>query len=131
MHQVLAHPEACLASLRTMTEILLPCSTPVYMSPELIDSRHGLRGYDGMKADAWACGVLLIAMLLGTFPFDHQKHPDPNTHEAQLEVWWVKFPLDACVLEPDLLTSQNQWHLACSSLEGVKLVSGFRAFKLL
>jgi len=61
--------------------------TPCYMSPELIDSRHGLRGYDGMKADAWACGVLLIAMLLGTFPFDHQKHPDPNTHEAQLEVW--------------------------------------------
>ena len=60
------------------------------MSPELIDSRHGLRGYDGMKADAWACGVLLIAMLLGTFPFDHQKHPDPNTHEAQLEVWWVR-----------------------------------------
>lgn len=57
------------------------------MAPELIDSRHGLRGYDGMKADAWACGVLLIAMLLGTFPFDHQKHPDPNTHEAQLEVW--------------------------------------------
>ena len=63
------------------------------MSPELIDSRHGLRGYDGMKADAWACGVLLIAMLLGTFPFDHQKHPDPNTHEAQLEVWQV-FEID-------------------------------------
>ena len=58
------------------------------MSPELIDSRHGLRGYDGMKADVWACGVLLIAMLLGTFPFDHTKHPDPNTHEAQLEVWY-------------------------------------------
>ena len=59
----------------------------MYMSPELIDSRHGLRGYDGMKVDVWACGVLLIAMLLGTFPFDHTKHPDPNTHEAQLEVW--------------------------------------------
>lgn len=59
----------------------------MYMSPELIDSRHGMRGYDGMKVDVWACGVLLIAMLLGTFPFDHTKHPDPNTHEAQLEVW--------------------------------------------
>lgn len=59
----------------------------MYMSPELIDSRHGLRGYDGMKVDVWACGVLLIAMLLGTFPFDHTKHPDPNTQEAQLEVW--------------------------------------------
>ena len=26
-------------------------------------------------------------MLLGTFPFDHTEHPDPNTSEAHLEVW--------------------------------------------
>ena len=43
------------------------------MSPELIDSRHGLRGYDGMSVDVWAAGVLLVAMLLGTFPFEHLK----------------------------------------------------------
>lgn len=63
------------------------CSTPVYMSPELIDSRHGLRGYDGKLVDVWASGVMLVAMLLGMFPFDHVDHPDPNTNEAQLEVW--------------------------------------------
>lgn len=62
--------------------------TPVYMSPELINSsRAGERGYDGALADVWASGVLLIVLLLGTFPFDHTEHPDPNTSEAHLEVW--------------------------------------------
>lgn len=61
--------------------------TPVYMSPELINSRNGVRGYDGKSVDVWASGVLLIVMLLGTFPFDHTEHPDPNTSEAHLEVW--------------------------------------------
>jgi len=62
--------------------------TPVYMSPELINSSRGAeRGYDGALADVWASGVLLIVMLLGTFPFDHTEHPDPNTSEAHLEVW--------------------------------------------
>ena len=81
-----------------------PCRTPVYMSPELIDSRHGLRGYDGMKVDVWACGVLLIAMLLGTFPFDHTKHPDPNTHEAQLEVWCEPLSNGSVSKNPEVLT---------------------------
>ncbi|KAK9916166.1 hypothetical protein WJX75_009636 [Coccomyxa subellipsoidea] len=61
--------------------------TPVYMSPELINSRNGAKGYDGKQVDVWASGVLLIVMLLGTFPFDHIENPDPNTSEAHLEVW--------------------------------------------
>ena len=63
--------------------------TPVYMSPELINSRNGAKGYDGRHVDVWASGVLLIVMLLGAFPFDHIEHPDPNTSEAHLEVWCV------------------------------------------
>lgn len=70
-------------------EQLVQHRTPVYMSPELIDSRHGLRGYDGKLVDVWASGVMLVAMLLGMFPFDHVDHPDPNTNEAQLEVWYA------------------------------------------
>ena len=59
----------------------------MYMSPELINSRNGAKGYDGRHVDVWASGVLLIVMLLGAFPFDHIEHPDPNTSEAHLEVW--------------------------------------------
>lgn len=66
---------------------MVTCRTPVYMSPELIHSRNGAKGYDGKLVDVWASGVLLIVMLLGTFPFDHLEHPDPNTTEAHLEVW--------------------------------------------
>lgn len=61
--------------------------TPVYMSPELINTKNGQRGYDGRSVDVWASGILLLVMLLGSFPFDHVEHPDPNTSEAHLEVW--------------------------------------------
>lgn len=61
--------------------------TPVYMSPELINTKAGQRGYDGRSVDVWASGILLLVMLLGSFPFDHTEHPDPNTSEAHLEVW--------------------------------------------
>eukprot|EP00887_Chlorella_sp_A99_P003726 scaffold7.g3726.t1 len=61
--------------------------TPVYMSPELINSKNGKLGYDGRSVDVWASGILLLVMLLGSFPFDHTEHPDPNTSEAHLEVW--------------------------------------------
>ena len=81
-----------------------PCRTPVYMSPELIDSRHGLRGYDGKLVDVWASGVMLVAMLLGMFPFDNIDHPDPNTSEAHLEIWCAvasrlkcKLAVESCV----------------------------------
>lgn len=61
--------------------------TPVYMSPELINQKGGQLGYDGRSVDVWASGILLLVMLLGSFPFDHTQHPDPNTSEAHLEVW--------------------------------------------
>ena len=56
------------------------------MSPELINNKNGKVGYDGRSVDVWASGILLLVMLLGSFPFDHIEHPDPNTSEAPLEV---------------------------------------------
>jgi tRNA A-37 threonylcarbamoyl transferase component Bud32 len=41
------------------------CGTPSYMAPELATRRD----YQGQPADTWALGVLLYAMLTGTFPF--------------------------------------------------------------
>jgi len=67
--------------------MLTQIGTPVYMSPELINTKGGSRAYDGRSVDIWASGILLLVMLLGSFPFDHTEHPDPNTSEAHLEVW--------------------------------------------
>jgi len=51
------------------------CGTPGYMAPEMI---RNPKGYDGMKADVWACGVILFIMLAGFPPF---QKPDMSD-------WW-------------------------------------------
>lgn len=41
------------------------CGTPSYMSPEIVTKKE----FAACKADIWACGVLLYAMLSGAYPF--------------------------------------------------------------
>lgn len=73
--------------------------TPVYMSPELLgmkfDSENHQGGcntikdtksegkdhmlYDPVLADVWACGVVLVAMLVGGFPWDPPMDSDTDT----------------------------------------------------
>jgi serine/threonine protein kinase len=65
----------------------LPQQQPATAAAASAAQQAQRKGYDGALADVWASGVLLIVMLLGTFPFDHTEHPDPNTSEAHLEVW--------------------------------------------
>ncbi len=86
------------------------CRTPVYMSPELINSRNDQKGYDGKLVDVWAGGVLLIVMLLGTFPYDHTENPDPNSQEAHLEVWCVTGIWPSCDCMHDIFRDSCVQH---------------------
>ncbi|CAD8209446.1 unnamed protein product [Paramecium octaurelia] len=49
----------------TNQPITCHCGTPSYMAPEVVSKLK----YDGRGADIWATGVLLVALLQGSFPF--------------------------------------------------------------
>eukprot|EP00178_Gracilaria_changii_P013061 TRINITY_DN367_c0_g1_i1.p1 TRINITY_DN367_c0_g1~~TRINITY_DN367_c0_g1_i1.p1 ORF type:complete len:1124 (+),score=141.81 TRINITY_DN367_c0_g1_i1:263-3634(+) len=53
----------------TTSELLTTqCGTPHYIAPEIISRK--IAAYDGRKVDAWACGIILFALLAGFLPFD-------------------------------------------------------------
>ncbi|KAA8548721.1 hypothetical protein F0562_000405 [Nyssa sinensis] len=66
------------------------CGTPAYTAPEVFRRQ----GYDGGKADAWSCGVILFVFLAGTLPFDDSNIPSMyqkiRRREFQFPSWISK-----------------------------------------
>jgi len=62
------------------------CGSESYMAPE-VPLR---RGYDGLAADVWSSGIVLFAMLSGSFPFD----------AAAVSDWRYRRVLNACTADP-------------------------------
>ncbi|XP_049374405.1 CBL-interacting serine/threonine-protein kinase 7-like [Solanum verrucosum] len=66
------------------------CGTPAYTAPEVVYRR----GYDGAKADAWSCGVILFVFLAGRLPFNDSNLPNMykaiHRREYQFPDWVSK-----------------------------------------
>lgn len=84
--------------LQTSNMNTMRIGTPEYMGPELISSRTG---YDGVKVDVWAAGVLLFVLLAGCFPFETADDNFNNTAGLydiwlqQIKTSWREVPNNA------------------------------------
>ncbi|KAE8702888.1 CBL-interacting protein kinase 4 [Hibiscus syriacus] len=85
------------------------CGTPAYTAPEVVRRK----GYDGSKADAWSCGVILFVLLAGYLPFDDgnlvSMYKKIQRREFQFPAWISK-PAKAIIwqlLDPNPVTRMS------------------------
>ncbi|KAM0994880.1 hypothetical protein EV2_010668 [Malus domestica] len=66
------------------------CGIPAYTAPEVVYRRS----YDGSKADAWSCGVILFVLLAGRLPFDDSNlitmYKKVQRREYEIPAWISK-----------------------------------------
>jgi 5'-AMP-activated protein kinase, catalytic alpha subunit len=79
------------------------CGTPAYVAPEVINRK----GYDGAKADIWACGVILYVLLAGYLPFKEKNLMDMYKKICRAKLKWPSWfssdvrKLLRCILHPN------------------------------
>ncbi|KQK14076.1 hypothetical protein BRADI_1g14200v3 [Brachypodium distachyon] len=102
------------------------CGTPAFAAPEVLRRK----AYDGVKADAWSCGVILFVLLAGHLPFDDSNIVDMcrKAHRRDYVVpGWVSQPARRLVgrlLDPNPATrltvaelSSHPWFKRSLSLD--------------
>ncbi|CAK7327158.1 unnamed protein product [Dovyalis caffra] len=67
------------------------CGTPAFTAPEVM----ARRGYDGAKADAWSCGVMLFFLLSASLPFD-----DSNLAVMCRRIHKGEYQVPSCIPKP-------------------------------
>ncbi|XP_027334243.1 CBL-interacting serine/threonine-protein kinase 10 isoform X2 [Abrus precatorius] len=90
-----------------------PCGTPAYVAPEVIKRK----GYDGVKADIWSCGIVLFVLLAGYLPFH-----DPNLIEMYRKINKAElkcpnwFPAEVCQLLSKMLDPNPDNRISISNI---------------
>lgn len=96
------------------------CGTPAYVAPEVINQK----GYDGVKADIWSCGVILFVLLAGYLPFYNsnlmEMYRKIEKAEYKFPSW---FSLEACRLLTRILDPNPNSRI---SIDRIKESSWFR-----
>jgi serine/threonine protein kinase len=60
-----------------IVSLSVPCGSRHYAPPEVAEGHP----YDGCAFDVWSCGVMLFALLTGSFPFDDSDPASPPLFE--------------------------------------------------
>lgn len=63
------------------------CGTPPYMSPELLDHMTSKQGYNAIKADVWALGVILFKLFNKEYPFPQKRSKAIRRMKAERWKW--------------------------------------------
>uniref|UniRef100_A0A7N0UV17 non-specific serine/threonine protein kinase n=1 Tax=Kalanchoe fedtschenkoi TaxID=63787 RepID=A0A7N0UV17_KALFE len=91
------------------------CGTPAYVAPEVIDRK----GYDGVKADIWSCGVVLYVLLAGFLPFHDSNLMQMYRKIARAEFKFPSwFPSDVRRLLVKMLDPNPTTRISISSIRG-------------